>query len=517
MPAPEGTPRTGRYHKWVRFLAWLLALSIGIAPRAFAQAQVEPRYGRVPPEPAPTQQAAPLPDLGDASMADLSPSMERRLGETVMRDIRRDPQYLDDPEVAEYLNRLGARLVAASPGARQDFEFFAIRDGSINAFALPGGFIGVHTGLITASDTESEIASVLAHEIAHVTQHHIARQMGIQKQQQVPMMIAMAAAILLGRSRPDLASGAMAAVQGGAIQSQLAFSRDFEREADRLGFQTLVGSGYDVRAMAEFFEKMQRYTRLQDSGTVPGYLRSHPVTTERIADAQARAQSMPFRPHVDSLDYHLVRAKLRAEAADPLDAVKIFTAAVNDRRYANEPGARYGLAVAYVRAKDYKRAEAEIARLRADKAESPMIDLLAVRARMAQDDAAGALALLRTAMARYPNRRSVLYAYLDVLQETGHYDEVLAAVAEPLRLYPREAKLHEIRAKAYAGQGKRLLQHQAQAEVYQLQGNLPGAIEQLQFAQSAGDGNFYELSVVDARLKELRAEHSREMAEEKKR
>jgi predicted Zn-dependent protease len=240
------------------------------------------------------------------------------------------------------------------------------------------------------------------------------------------------------------------------------------------------------------------------------------VTTERIADAQARAQSMPFRPHVDSLEYHLVRARLRAEALDPLDAVKVFTAAVNDRRFANEPSARYGLAVAYLRARDYKRAEAEVARLRADKVESPMIELLAARARVAQDDAAGALALLRSASARYPHRRSILYAYLGVLQDTGHYDEVLAALEEPLRLYPREPKLHEIRAKAYAGLGKRLLQHQAQAEVYQLQGNLPGAIEQLQFAQAAGDGNFYELSVVDARLKELRAEHSREMAEEKK-
>jgi len=500
----------------VKSLACLLVALLACVPRAFAQGQAEPRFGQVPPAaPAPLQ-AAPLPDLGDSSIADLSPQQERRLGETVMRDIRRDPAYLDDPEVAEYLNSLGGRLVAASPGARQDFEFFAIRDSSINAFALPGGFVGVHTGLIVSSDTESEIASVLAHEIAHVTQRHIARQIGIEKRAQVPMMIAMAAAILLGRSRPDLASGAMAAVQGGAIQSQLAYSRDFEREADRIGFQTLVGSGYDVRAMAEFFEKLQRYTRVMDGGGVPVYLRSHPVTTERISDAQARAHELPFRPHVDALDYHLVRAKLRAEAIDPVDAVKLFTTAVNDRRFANEPGAHYGLAVAYFRAKEYKRAEAEIARLRADKAASPMIDLLAARVRMAQDDAAGALALLKAAIERYPHRRSVLYAYLGVLQDTGHYDEVLAALAEPLRLYPREAKLHEIRAKAYAGQGKRLLQHQAQAEVYQLQGNLQGAIEQLQFAQAAGDGNFYDLSVVDARLKELRAERAREMADSRK-
>jgi len=499
----------------MRFLAWLLAVTLACTPRAFAQGDSGSRYGQVPVAPLPPPGST-LPELGDSSSADLTPQQERRLGEAVMREIRRDPQYLDDPEIAEYLNSLGGKLVAATPGARQDFEFFAIREASINAFALPGGFIGVHTGLITASDSESEIASVLGHEIAHVTQRHIARQIGIQKQMQIPMMIAMAAALLLGRSRPDMASGASAAVQAGAVQTQLSYSRDFEREADRLGFQALNGSGFDVRAMADFFEKMQRYTRLQDSGAVPTYLRSHPVTTDRISDAQARAQGMPFRPHVDTLEYHLVRARLRAESMDPADAVRTFTTAVSDRRFANEPGARYGLAVAYMRAKEYKRAEAEVALLRAGKADSPMIDTLAARARLAQGDAEGALALLKSAFARNPHRRSVLYAMLDVLQSLGRYDSVLAAVAEPLRLYPREPRLYEARARAYAGLGKRLLQHEAQAEVYQLQGNLASAIEQLQFAQGAGDGNFYEMSVVDARLKDLRAEHAREMKESKR-
>lgn len=485
-------------------MVWMLAASLVFLPRAFAQISSSP-------------QSTQLPDLGDAGSSELSPQTERRLGVMVMREIRRDPQYLDDPEIAEYLNALGARLVAVAPGARQDFEFFALRDSAINAFALPGGFIGVNTGLISASDSESEVASVLAHEIAHVTQRHIARQIGIQKQMQMPIMIALAAAILLGRSRPDLASGAVAAVQGGAIQSQLRFSRDFEREADRLGFQTLADAGFDVRAMGGFFEKMQRYSRILDSGAVPGYLRSHPVTTERIADAQSRAEGMPYRQREDSLDYHLVRARLRAEAAEAGDAVRLFTAAVNDRRFASEPGARYGLAIAYLRAKDPWRAEAEIARLRAGGVDSAVIETLAARARLAQGDPAGALALLSAALARYPHRRSILYAMLGTLQDLGRYAEVQAALAEPLRLYPRDAKLHEARAKAYASQGKRLLQHQSQAEVYLLQGSLPAAIEQLQFAQGAGDGNFYELSAVDARLKELRAEHAHEMQDARKR
>ncbi len=364
----------------MRFLAWLLAASLAFAPCAFGQT----RFRQVPPAPPPpAPQAVPLPDLGDSGGGELSLQAERRLGETVMRDIRRDPAYLDDAEMSEYLNMLGGRLVAASPGARQDFEFFAVRDSSINAFALPGGFVGVNTGLIGSSDSESEIASVLAHEIAHVTQRHIARQIGIQKQMQTPMMLAMVAAILLGRSRPDLAQGAAIATQGVAIQSQLSFSRDFEREADRIGFQTLVGAGFDVRAMGAFFEKMQRYMRILDNSAVPSYLRSHPITTERIADAQSRAEGQPFRQSADSLEYHLVRAKVRAEAVEPRDAVKLFSEAVNDRRFAHEPGAHYGLAVAYLRAKEPKRAEAEIARLRADKVASPMVDSLAARARLA--------------------------------------------------------------------------------------------------------------------------------------
>ncbi len=488
----------------MRFIVWLLAASLAVLPRAFAQESV-------------LRPSAQLPDLGDASGSDLSLQTERKIGESIVRDIKfRDPFYLDDPEITEYLNGLGSRLSNAGTGMRQDFEFFAIRDASINAFALPGGFIGVHTGLISASDNESEIASVVAHEMAHVTQRHIARGFGIQKQMQLPMMIAMAASILLARSRPDLASGAMAAAQGGAIQTQLSFSRDFEREADRVGFQTLAASGFDVRAMGAFFEKLQRHARILEGGGVPGYLRSHPVTAERISDAENRAQGMPVRQRADSLEYHLVRARLRAEAGDAHDAVKSFGDAVSDRRFANEPGARYGYAVALLRARDPKRADVEVARLRAESSPSAMVETLAARVRLALGDQAGALAILKSALARFAHRRSILYAYLAALQEQGRPEEVLAALADPLRLYPSDPKLHEARAKAYASQGKRLLQHQAQAEFYLLQGSLPAAIEQLQLAQSSGDGNFYELSVVDARLKELRAEHAREQQDARK-
>jgi predicted Zn-dependent protease len=458
-----------------------------------------------------------LPDLGGAGDAGLPPQVERRIGESIMRDIRfREPNYLDDPEIADYLSNLGARLAQTVAGARHDFEFFAMRDHTINAFALPGGFVGVHTGLITAAESESEVASVLAHEIAHVTQRHIARMLGQQQQMQLPMLAALAAAILLGRSRPDLASGAAAAASAGAIQTQLAYSRDFEREADRIGFQALESAGFEVNAMGTFFEKMQRGTRLADDGSLPGYLRTHPVTTERIADAQNRAASLPYKQHLDSPEFHFVRAKLRAEAGDARDTVDYFRSVVRERRYANESAARYGLTAALLRARRAKEADAELARLRAAGGAGPMVEALGARVKLALGDRAGAVVLLGEAHARWPNSRPLLYAHAEVLHEAGRSGEAQALLADALRLYPRDARLYLLQARNYAALGKRSLQHQAQAEVYALQGSLPAAIEQLQLARSAGDGDFYQLSVVDARLKELRAQHAQEMKDAKR-
>jgi predicted Zn-dependent protease len=333
---------------------------------------------------------------------------------------------------------------------------------------------------------------------------------------QMPMMVALAAAILLGRSRPDLAAGAAAAAQGASIQSQLSYSRDFEREADRIGLQTLEDAGFDVRAMATFFDKMQRSTRVSDDGTLPGYLRTHPITTERIADVQNKAAGMPYRQHADAVDFYLVRAKLRADAGEPRDAVASLESALREQRYASEPATHYGLAEALVRAGRVKDAQREFDRVRASGIESPMLETLAARIKQAAGDKAGASALLAEAQKRYPYSRAISYAYVEALQHAGQNDAALAALRETITQYPKEARLYAMQAQAYAATGKRLLQHQAQAEFYVLQGSLLAAIEQLQLARSAGDGDFYQLSVVDARLKDLRAQYSLEMRDAKR-
>jgi beta-barrel assembly-enhancing protease len=461
--------------------------------------------------------AQPLPELGDASASVVSPQMERRIGEDIVRQIRfNDPAYLDDPEVNAYLDDLGRRLLAQVPGAPRDFEFFAMRDPAVNAFALPGGFVGVNTGLLTLTGSESELASVLGHEIGHVVQHHIARLTADQQQMQIPAMAALAAAVLLGASRPDLAVGAAVAAQGGLVQRQLSFSRDFEREADRVGFHTMQEAGFDVRAMPEFFEKLQRNSRLSDDGSIPGWLRTHPLTPERIADIENRAAGAPYHQHLDSLDFFLVRAKLRAQAGDPEDAVRSFAAAVRDKRYANEAAARYGLVAARLRAHQLEPARKDLASLRATGAQSSMIETLQARLQQAAGDIAGARDTLALALQRYPGQLPLIYAYAQALRDAGRHQELLDLVAGSVRRHPDDARLRALQAQAYAALGKRLLQHQAQAELYVLKGSVPAAIEQLQLAQAAGDGNFYELSAVEARLKELRARHAQELRDAKR-
>jgi len=458
---------------------------------------------------APPVLADGLPDLGDNAQLTVSPQMERRVGEEAMRDIRlHDPAFDDDAEATAYLNTLGDRLVSNSAGANQPFEFFLVKDPTLNAFALPGGYIGVNTGTIVTAQSESELAAVLAHEIAHVTQHHMARMASKDGKLSVAMLAAMALAII---ARNSQAGSAVATIgQASAITAQIGYSREFEREADRIGFQTLRKSGFDVRAMPAFFLRMQREERLSENNA-PAYLRDHPITTERIADAENRVQGLPYKQVPDSLDFELVRAKLRAQQGAPRDALAQLEADLRDKKFSNEIAARYGVAVALLRAQEPVRAAAELAPL-LKTTDHPMLAGLDARIKRARGDDKGALVVLKQALARYPDNRELNYECIETMQRLGQNRDAQSLLDGQIASFPRDARLYELRAKSYTAQGRRLLAHQAQAEAYALQGSLPAAIEQLQLAQRSGDGDFYQLSSVDARLRDLRAQ----LAQQKK-
>jgi beta-barrel assembly-enhancing protease len=460
---------------------------------------------------APQARAQALPELGDTSGAILSPALERKIGEQAVQQIRREPNYVDDPEITEYVNEIGRRIVASTSDAQQDFVFFVLRDNTINAFAMPGGFVGVHTGLLLAAQTESELAGVLSHEVAHVTQHHLARLLGKQDQMSIPTLAAILVGLLAARSRPDVTQAVIAGATAASVQSQLNYTREFEREADRVGFQYLQQAGFDVSAMPTFFERLQKATRLYENNA-PAYLQTHPLTSERIADMQNRAQNAVYKQAPDSVEFYFVRAKLTAEQGRPAEAVAHFDEVVREHRYADEAGAHYGLANALVRTRDFRRAASEAEVVRKLVGSHPMVDLLVARIRVGEGNAAGARDALRSGLSRFPNYRPLHYAYVDVLQGMGQHQAALAWLSELVKSYPRDARLYSLQAKSYAASGKRLLHHQALAETYFLQGTLPAAIEQLQLAQKSGDGDFYQLSAVEARLRDLRSQQ----AEEKK-
>ncbi|MFP5505586.1 MAG: M48 family metalloprotease [Gammaproteobacteria bacterium] len=448
--------------------------------------------------------ASDLPDLGEVSRQYFSDQEEQAIGRAIMRDVYADPRYLDDPEIETYLNQLGYKLVSVSARNQREFIFFVVSDPSINAFAMPGGNIGVHTGLLLAAQSESELAGVVAHEIAHVTQDHIARMVAAQAKSYWPTMAALALALLASHSNSNVAGAAIATTQAYSIQSQLNYSRDYEREADRLGYDMLTRAGFDPRGMSGFFNRLQRASRFYDS-SAPAYLRTHPLTSDRIADMEARSESAAYLQVQDSLDFQLVRARLRAQDGTPQDAVVAARAALKDRRFSSETAARYTLVSALLRARAFSEAEAELKPLLAAPSVHPMIQQLAAQTALASGNVARALDRYRAGVAAHPGYRPLQYGHLAALMAAGEHADALARVERQLTLYPLDRRLWRLAAQAHAQLGHRLQSHRAQAEALALAGNLIAAIEQINLGIRAGDGNFHELSAAEARRREWEA------------
>ena len=318
--------------------------------------------------------------------------------------------------------------------------------------------------------------------------------------------------LLAARSNAQVAQAAIVAGQAAPAAAFLSYSRDFEREADRLGYQLLDGAGFDTAGMPGFFERLQKATRLYENNA-PTYLRTHPLTTERIADMQNRQAGAPYRQRPDSMEFQLVRAKLRAADGTPQEAEAFFRTALAEKRFANETAVHYGYAAAAARAKDWKVAETEIAAARKLSPPQPMFETLAARIKADSGDPAGAEKILAAARATFPDSVSIKLEYAEMLQRLGRNKEAVALLEDLAKGRPRESRVYQMLAKSYAALGQRTQQHRALAEDYLLQGSLPAAIEQLQFAQAASDTDFYTLSAIDARLRELKAQQAQAMKE----
>jgi predicted Zn-dependent protease len=485
-----------------------------------------------------------LPALGEASSDDLSVGNERRLGEQIMRDIRRDPDYLDDPVLQEYLQSIWQPLVAAArergdiaPEVDQRFalEPFLVRDRTVNAFALPGGYVGVHLGLIAMTTTRDELASVLAHELTHVTQRHIVRGM-VNSQRQ--SLIGLAGMILgiIAASRSNRVDGANAIFTGSqavAVQGQLNFSRDMEREADRIGFGVLTRAGFAPGGMAAMFEKLDQSSRLNDSGGFP-YLRTHPMNAERIGEARSRMGTAARVPPVSVLAHTAAQARSRVMMDARVDALRRWQAqeAPADASVSDKLMAAYASALASTLLRDWARADTAL-RLalglvrgspRSDAQAEREVVLLQVQSLLARGEAARAAEALKPYAKAdgAPASRAVMLLSAQVAMSLDK-PAVQRSVEEMqtwTTLHPTDALVWSQLGRSWQelGQGLRALRAEAESRI--AVGDLTGGVDRLRagqkLARSSPTVDFIEASVIDSRLREIETQVRRREAEERR-
>lgn len=482
-----------------------------------------------------------LPALGETASDDLSVGSERRLGDQIMRDIRRDPDYLDDPVLLEYLQSLWDPLVTAArqrgdigPDLEQRFawEAFLVRDRSVNAFALPGGYVGVHLGLIAMTSTRDELASVLAHELTHVTQRHIARSMANSARQS---LIGLAGIILgmIAASRSTRMDGANALITGGqavAVQGQLNFSRDAEREADRIGFSVLTQAGFAPGGMAAMFEKLEHNSRLNDSGGFP-YLRTHPLNAERIGEARSRLGAASAAAPVGVLAHTAAQARARVLMDARIESLRRWQAldAPAGAPAAERLMAGYASALASTLLRDWSRADTALqlaqGAARGDARAQRDVALLQAQSLLARGDTERAGEALKPFAKAdgQPSSRAVMLLSAQVAMARDK--PTLQRAAEELQtwttLHPQDATVWSQLGRAWEKLDQPLRALRAEAESRIALGDLIGGVDRLRagqrLARTSRSVDFIEASVIDARLKEIEAQARRREAEDRQR
>lgn len=456
------------------------------------------------------------PTLGPASASDLSPALERKLGEAIMEQGRRDPDYIQDPDVAQYLNRMARKLAANAPGGAPDIEAFGVRDATINAFAMPGGFIGTHTGLIVSAGSEPELAGVMAHEIAHVTQRHIARGL-TQQSQSSHIALASLAAALLATFIPgggSLSAGLAAFGQAAAIEQQLGFSRDAEQEADRTGFEMLRKAGYDPNGMAVMFGRLMKSSNLNEGRGGGVYASTHPLSIQRMTDMQNRLRQFPQTRYQASDEFWFVRAKARVlQSVDPKSLRQSIETMEEEALVASresgptavvkQAAAWYGISLAQAARKDIAAATKAFAKAQSLLSNSPYIELQKIDLDLANKNLSAAYTMALAANKRWPDRRSFALRVSQALQLMGKDREAVAFLKEQTKRWPaEEPTFYQMMANSQERLGDQVASRQQMARYYELVGALPAAITQLQQARTIST-DFYEQSQIDVEVRQL--------------
>ena len=445
-----------------------------------------------------------LPNLGDASGQVLSPQQDKALGAYFMRQIRQAGIILEDEEATAYLSALGHKLAIHSENPGFNFTFFLVNDSSINAFAGPGGYIGANVGLFLAAESESELAGVLAHEIAHITQRHLARSFDSQERMSVPTMAAILASVLLGATT-DGAAGAAAlmATQAASLQQQINFTRANEKEADRVGIQTLADAGFDPFGMPGFFERLQKNSKLYGTRP-PEFLSTHPVTLNRIAEATTRAESYPKTKQYDNMDFLLIQAKMRVNSYENPKQVL-----ADIQRYKGKSGGKsaveqYEFALLLSNSENYAAALEVMERIHNSDPDRIAYRLALGRIMVADKQYSLALQVYADSLELYPGEITIVLPYATTLLTSGQALEAYTLLTVmTTNQNSSNPQLYKLLAQAAGATGHKVQTHTAMAQYYYLNGYTKQAIEQLKLAEKSPQLSSYEIARIQARITDL--------------
>lgn len=448
-----------------------------------------------------------LPDMGDPADAIMTPAAEQRLGRAFVLSLRSQQKFVDEPVFEDYLASLGNRL-ASHTGGGHNFHFHLIQNNVVNAFAGPDGHIGIFTGLITTSQSEDELASVLAHEIAHVTQKHLFRAFHRAQQLSTPAAVALLAAVLIGIAggNADISRAGIAGVQAGVIQDQINYTRHNEEEADRVGISLLAKSGFDPRAMPAFFARMGKATQAY-STQLPEFLRTHPITGNRIGDAQNRAEKYPYKQRQEDIRYALLRAWLKAKSyQSPKAALTFFENSLKTGRHRNREAEEYGYAIALMQARDHAKAREILTRLLSNRPQTQEYRIALAQLERATDNLARAHSLLDEGLRSNPDSRPFLLAKVDLLELQGRFADAVPLLERLIKRHSKDARLYKRLAQAQGRIGKQTQGYANMAQHYYLNGELKLAVQQLEVAMRAPRENDFQTAKLAAQLRTYKEE-----------